>query len=152
MDFPDKWAAIVWMCRNQLGRRNLTDAQKTVLIGDAYNAQRMTQGAPKGNQNASKQSRQNGDFEKSGKTEQIIAEKFNVGSGTVSRAKQFVESIDAAEKVSPGFRDSVLTGEVKAPKEVIREIRNIPEEKRQAAVEAIKSGNTAGAKEVIKKL
>ena len=64
----------------------------------------------------------------------------------------FVDGLDSAEKVSPGFRDSVLTGEVKAPKEVIREIRNIPEEKRTAAVEAIKSGKISDEKEIIKKL
>ena len=68
------------------------------------------------------------------------------------RHKEIADGLDSAEKVSPGFRDSILTGEVKAPKEVIREIRNIPEEKRTAAVEAIKGGNIAGAKEIIKKL
>lgn len=52
MDFPDKWAAIVWICCNQLGRRNITDEQKTVLIGEAYKAQKMSQGAQIGNSNA----------------------------------------------------------------------------------------------------
>lgn len=60
MDFPDKWAAIVWMCRNQLGRRNITDEQKTALIGEAYKAQKMTVGAQIGNENAKKQSDQSG--------------------------------------------------------------------------------------------
>ena len=27
-EFPDKYAAIAWICRNQLGRRNLTPEQK----------------------------------------------------------------------------------------------------------------------------
>ena len=40
--------AIVWMCRNQLGRRNVTDEQKTVLIGEAYKAQKMSIGGDKG--------------------------------------------------------------------------------------------------------
>lgn len=38
----------------QLGRRNLTDAQKTYLIGRQYEAQKMTKGAPQGNSNAKK--------------------------------------------------------------------------------------------------
>lgn len=129
---------------------------QTVLIGDAYNAQKMSQGGYRGTDRDESgrftASHQSGDMRESSKTEDIIAEKFCVGNGTVQRAKQFVDSIDAAEKVSPGFRDSVLTGEVKAPKEVIREIRNIPEEKRTAAVEAIKIGKIADAKEIIKKL
>ena len=147
MDFPDKWAAIVWMCRNQLGRRNITNEQKTILIGEAFNAQKMTS---KFHGNQYTGGLQNGAEQKHGKTEKIIAEQFGVGRGTVARAKQFVDSVDAAEKVSPGFRDSILTGTVKAPKEVIREIRNIPEEKRPAAVEAIKSGDTETAKAIIR--
>ena len=47
--FADRYEAIVWICRNQLGRRNLTDEQKTYLIGKQYEAQKMTQ-AFKGNQ------------------------------------------------------------------------------------------------------
>lgn len=38
--------------KKQLGRRNLTDAQKTYLIGRQYEAQKMTKGAPQGNSNA----------------------------------------------------------------------------------------------------
>ena len=154
MDFPDKWAAIVWMCRNQLGRRNITDEVRTVLIGEAYRAQKMSVG-----NHAEKQRDDNGQFAvcaQSGHIRQRTAEKiandFFVGRETVKRAEHFVDGLDSAEKVSPGFRDSILTGEVKAPKEVIREIRNIPEEKRTAAVEAIKSGKISDEKEIIKKL
>mgnify|MGYP002770710488 CR=1 FL=1 len=153
MDFPDKWAAIVWMCRNQLGRRNVTDEQKTVLIGEAYRAQKMTVGASdgfRGNQYSKVVNRQNGDIPETSKTETIIAKQFGVGSGTVARAKRFVDSLDEAEKVSPGFRESVLSGAVKAPKSVIAEIRNVPEENRAEVVEAIKRGDTDTAKAIIK--
>lgn len=154
MDFHDKWAAIVWMCRNQLGRRNLTDAQKTVLIGDAYNAQKMSQGGDRGTDRDESgrftASHQSGDMRESNKTEDIIAKKFGVGNGTVQRAKQFVDSIDAAEKVSAGFKESILSGEIKAPKNLVAEIRNVPEENRPAAVEAIKKGDTKTAKAIIR--
>ena len=36
MDFDDKWAAFEWMYRKQLGRRNLTDEQRTYMIGKMY--------------------------------------------------------------------------------------------------------------------
>ena len=36
MDFPNKWAAFEWMCKKQLGRRNLTSQQRTALIGETY--------------------------------------------------------------------------------------------------------------------
>jgi len=49
MEFADKWAAIVWMCRNQMGRRNMTDVQLSKLLQEEYDAQKMT-GSFHGNQ------------------------------------------------------------------------------------------------------
>ena len=149
MDFPDKWAAIVWMCRNQLGRRNITDEQKTALIGEAYKAQKMTIGAQIGNENAKKQSDQSGHVV-SVRTRKQIADKFSVGEGTVQRAENFVDGLNEADKVSPGIKEAVLSGSVKAPKSVISEIRNAPEEKKREAVEAIKKGDTDTAKAILR--
>ena len=114
MDFPDKWATIVWMCRNQLGRRNITDEQKTVLIGEAYKAQKMSIGAPEGNKNAEKQRSKTDHCTKTEKTGEKIAKEFGVGYGTVLRAENFVDGLNAAENVSPGIKNAVLSGAVKA--------------------------------------
>ena len=152
MDFPDKWAAIVWMCRNQLGRRNITDEQKTALIGEAYKAQKMTQGAQPGNVNAKKQSHQNGDFvlKPREKTKDVIARNFGVGGSSVERAEHFVDGLNEADKVSPGIKEAVLSGTLKAPKSVISEIRNAPEEKKREAVEAIRKGDPETAKSILR--
>lgn len=132
MDFPDKWAAIAWMCRNQLGRRNLTDRQKAYLIGKQYEAERMTEGAPAGNQNAKKQLDKNGQVD-SLPTRKRIAIETGTSEGHVQRSTEFSSGLDAAEEASPGIRESVLSGQVKAPKNLISEMRNIPEEHRAAA-------------------
>lgn len=125
MEFPDKWAAIVWMCRNQLGRRNMTDEQKTTLIGEAYKAQKLSVGnhAERGDE-GKYLSRQNDDLGFQGRTNKKIAKQFGVGTKTVERAEQFLDGLNAAEAASPGIREAVLSGEVKAPKKVIAEIRN----------------------------
>lgn len=34
--FADRYEAIAWICKNQLGRRNLTKEQKKYLIGKQY--------------------------------------------------------------------------------------------------------------------
>jgi hypothetical protein len=39
-DFDNRYEAISWLCKNQLGRRNLTPIQKRMLIGDRYNAEK----------------------------------------------------------------------------------------------------------------
>ena len=139
------------MCRNQLRWRNITDEQRTYLIGEAYRAQKMTIG-----NHAEKMRTEDGRFSvfhhddgvrKESGTAMRIAKTFGVGSATVERAGQFVESLDAAETVSSGFKEAVLTGAVKAPKKVIQEIRNIPEAQRPAAVEAIKTGQVETTKQ-----
>ena len=149
MDFPDKWAAIVWMCRNQLGRRNITDEQKTALIGEAYKAQKLSQGnhAERGS-DGKYLSAQNEHL--GGRTAEKIAKDFGVGKETVKRAERFVDSLNEAERVSPGIKEAVLSGSVKAPKSVISEIRNAPEEKKREAVEAIRKGDPETAKSILR--
>lgn len=152
MDFPDKWAAIVWMCRNQLGRRNITDEQKTALIGEAYKAQKMTHGGNTAREHDDHgrfaSSRQSGDLRKE-KTRNIIARNFGVGARTVERAENFVDGLNEAEKFSPGIKDAVLSGTMKVPKNVISEIRNASEDKKREAVAAIKNGDTDTAKAIL---
>lgn len=131
MTFEDKWAAIAWMCSNQLGRRNLTDEQKTYLLGKQYEAQKLTVGGDR------KSSLQNEDLNGL-RTKDIIAKQHGVGSSTVERAEHFAKGLDEAEAVSQGIREAVLTGTIKAPKKVISEIRRLPGEKKVEVVEAIK--------------
>lgn len=40
-EFENRYEALAWICRNQLGRRNLTPIQKKMLIGDRYEAEKM---------------------------------------------------------------------------------------------------------------
>ena len=79
----------------QLGRRNLTDAQKTYLIGRQYEAQKMTVGGDR------KSKAQNGLLIK-GDTAETIAKEHNIGRNTVKRAEKFVKGVDAAEKINSG--------------------------------------------------
>ena len=127
MPFANKWEAVVWMCHNQLGRRNVTDEQKTVLIGEAYKAQKIAQGSTQQRDSDGRFLRkdQNGPFGKNENTAQRIADSFHVGEQTVKRAEHFVDGLNAAEEVSPGFKTAILSGDVKAPKSTIAEIRKM---------------------------
>ena len=50
------YAAIVWICKNQFGRRNLTEEQKSYLRGKQYEAEKMAIGGQLGNDNAKNES------------------------------------------------------------------------------------------------
>ena len=126
------------MCKNQLGRRNLTEAQKSYLRGKQYEAEKMTHGC-----NTQREHDESGEFavclhfgdiRQSARTKDCIAKSFSVGSSTVERAEHFVDGLNVAEKVSPGIKEAVLSGSVKAPKSIISEIRNAPEEKKREAL------------------
>ena len=44
LNFEDKYEAMSWICKNQIGRRNLSDAQLTILIGYRFEAEKMRHG------------------------------------------------------------------------------------------------------------
>ena len=140
MDFPDKWAAIVWMCRNQLGRRNITKEQRDYLLSQEYEAQCKTNGGTGANQYAKRL--QPDEFHQAANfgTRESIAKEHGISEWQVQKAVEFGRGLDAAEEVSPGIKDAVLSGAVKAPKQMIAEIRNLSDEEKKAAVQAIKEG------------
>lgn len=141
MEFTDKWAAIVWMCQNQLGKRNLTEEQKTYLIGKEYEAQKRTQGGTGANQYKKVQTDQSDlSAKKESTTAEKIAAEHNVSYGAVVRANGFAKGLDTADKIAPGFKDAVLSGAIKAPKSHIASIAKLPEPEQKKAVEAIQTG------------
>lgn len=131
--FADRYEAIVWICKNQLGRRNLTDAQKTYLIGRQYEAQKMTVGGDR------KSKAQNGPLIQ-GDTAEVIAHEHKIGRNTVKRAAKFSKGVDAAEKIESGAREAILSGKSKVPKSVIAELPEMEPEEQLDVIEAAKEG------------
>ena len=43
-EFASREEAIVWICKNQLGRRNLTPEQRRYLVGKQYEAEKLAHG------------------------------------------------------------------------------------------------------------
>ena len=83
MEFSDRYAVIVWICRNQLGRRNLTDEQKKFLTGKRYEAEKK-QNQWRGNQYVSSDDEESGLGEKRPsqnpeRTSAIIAKEIGKG-------------------------------------------------------------------------
>ena len=143
LDFADKWEAIEWMCKKQLGRRNLSDAQQTYLQGKMYEARKKSKGASdgfRGNQYTEVVKDQNDPLPRLHSTAEAIAHEIGVAEPTVKRAGEFAAGLDRAEEISPGFKDEVLSGKVNTPKTNIRAIRKMdtPEEVK-AAIEEIRN-------------
>lgn len=89
----------------------------------------MAQGAPIGNTNNGKS--QTGHFDQFESPREVkdgtagrIGKQYGVGEKTVRRDADFAKGLDADDEVSPGIKDAVLKGEVKAPKETLPKCGN----------------------------
>lgn len=139
MDFPDRWAAIAWMCGNQLGRRNVTDEQRTYLLGKLYEARKKTKGNnAKRGADGKYLKNQNDSLGLDHPTAAQIAEEVGTGRGNVLKAGKYAEGLDKAENTVQGFREQILSGKVKAKKCDIYALRKLDGEELKEAVEELK--------------
>ena len=138
MHFADKWEAFDWMYKKQLGRRNLTDEQRTYLLGKMYEARKNSHGGDR------KSSTQNGNLkqEPHGRIGEIIAKEQGVGKGTVLRANQFSKGLDALSEVSKEAADKILKGGSGVNKSDVMELVKKDETEVKKFAESVVSGQT----------
>ena len=134
--FNNRYEAISWICKNQLGRRNLTSQQKKYLIGQRYDAEKMALSL-RGNQYTSLDESacdQLGHKQNPVRTRKRIAEETNTSEGYVMRADQYAKGVNAAEEVLPGIKDDLLSGKYKPKESAVAAVaRASPEERREKA-------------------
>lgn len=144
MDFADKWAAFDWMYKNQLGRRNLTDEQRTYLLGKMYEARKKSIGAQDGNKNAEKQRMQNEFIElhngRTMRTYDVIAKEQGVNASTVQRAERFSKGVDALREVSSEAADKVLKGKAKIARSKVADLAKSESDIIEAFAQAVNKG------------
>lgn len=142
-EFSDRFAAIAWICRNQLGRRNLTPENRKYLIGKQYEAEKASHGGDRWSDRDPEivpiSSYQNGNLrsEEPNRTCERIAQENNIGRTTVIRAEQFAQGVDSAEEAVPGAREEILSGRVKATDKAIASIAKADPEERPILVDQI---------------
>lgn len=156
VSFPNRWAVIDWICSNQDNQHNLTDEMRAYLLKTQYEARQKSSGGQIGNNNAEKRGGQNlhldlshiNDSEipnehkpdKTPKTRLSIAKEHNISEGAVKSAVEFGRGVDSGEAVYPGFKQKVLSGEVKTTKKNISELRKLEPEARKEKVQRIIEG------------
>lgn len=146
--FPDRWAAIAWICANQIHKHNLTELQKMKLLQEEYEARKKTIGGQAGNKNAEKRSEENHHIvsanDKSPKLRAEMVKEHGVTDWEMQTAVEVGRGIDRAAEVDPDFKRDVLSGVVKAKKSDLAAIRKLESPGEiQEAVDAIRSGRTA---------
>ena len=146
MQFSNRYEALSWICRNQLGRRNLTPQQKKYLIGQRYEAEKMAHGGDRKSEVA-KSTVQNEQLKpkNAAVTRQRIAEETNTSESYVMRAGWYAQGVDAAEEAIPGIKQDILTGAIRPAETAVAAIAKAePEERPElaAALKKSKDGRT----------
>jgi len=132
-EFDSREDAIIWICKNQTGRRNITNEQKSYLLGKQYEAQKVTEGR---NQYTKDARAQNGPK----RTAEIIAGEMGVGHNTVKRAEKFSKAVDTLSAEAPEIKPLILSGKANIPKSTIVEISQQDAPERARSIKDIKEG------------
>ena len=138
-EFENRYEVISWICLNQLGRRNLNDAQKKMLIGRRYKTEKMARGASdgfRGNQHKKSVKGQNVPLPDDVHiTSSRIATEMGTNEKTVRRAEKFVDGVDAAEEVLPGVTKDITSGKIKPKQADVAAIAKASAEERRHLAE-----------------
>ena len=131
LSFATREQAFDWVDKNQLGRRNLTPEQASLLRGRIYNRVKSSKG---------------GDRKSKGhnvplidRASEAVAKQLGVNEKTVRRDGEYAEAVDKL-----GIAPSIAKREIDAPKkDVVAAAKALPEKpttaQRQAAVEKLKT-------------
>jgi len=115
INFTTREAALEWIDTNQLGRRNLTPEQMSLVRGRVYNRMKAAHGG------ARRASPQSEDL----KTSERLAQSQRVSRATIERDGQFAEAVDTLKPVVPDINQRVMTGQVPSKAAVVEAARDL---------------------------
>ena len=123
LPFESREEVLAWICKNQLGRRNLTPEQKKFLIGKQYSVEHRKPGGNGNNQYTA--TTQEAVQEELCQIDTIpptsaeasirkqIAERNNVSESYVVRSEKFMRGVEIMEQMVPGMQEKILSGQFK---------------------------------------
>ena len=123
LPFESREEVLAWICKNQLGRRNLTPEQKKFLIGKQYSVEHRKPGGNGNNQYTA--TTQEAVQEELCQIDTIpptsaeasirkqIAERNKVSESYVVRSEKFMRGVEIMEQMVPGMQEKILSGQFK---------------------------------------
>ena len=121
--FESREEVLAWICKNQLGRRNLTPEQKKFLIGKQYSVEHRKPGGNGNNQHTAAAKKTVPEelcqFDtipptaSEASVRKQIAERNNVSESYVARSEKFMRGVEIMEQMVPGMQEKILSGQFK---------------------------------------
>jgi hypothetical protein len=118
-----------WILSNQLGRRNLTDQQRTYYIGALLELEETTHG---GSRYQNDTLNLNG-----GRARERVADFIGQSEATAVRAKKYKQAVDLIADQSEELKASILAGELKISKSETIQFGAVAKKKPELATRAI---------------
>ena len=123
LPFESREEVLAWICKNQLGRRNLTPEQKKFLIGKQYSVEHRKPGGNGNNQYTTATQEavqeelcQNDTIPPTATENSVrkqIAEQHNVSESYVARSEKFMRGVQIMDQMIPGMQEKILSGQFK---------------------------------------
>ena len=129
MPFESREEVIVWICTNQLGRRNITEDTRRYLIGKQYELEKVARkhlNANGFNQYKKRSKKERGDSYR--RTAQKFSAQYNVSTGAVQKYAIFSKALDAVGEADPELPGKVLSGSFKISHENLVALSKMPPE------------------------
>ncbi len=136
MDFDSRESAAVWICLNQLGRRNISEETRKYLIGIQYENEKVINARrnPKG---INQYSYKDGQTRPRGKlpfpavktyTMDRVAVDHHVSRGTVQKYARYANALETIRKKDPKLFPKILSGRYKISHENVVQLSTLPPE------------------------
>ena len=123
LPFESREEVLAWICKNQLGRRNLTPEQKKFLVGKQYSIEHRKPGGNGNNQYTTATQEavqeelcQNDIIPPTAAENSVrkqIAEQHNVSESYVARSEKFMRGVEIIDQMIPGMQEKILSGQFK---------------------------------------
>ena len=123
LPFESREEVLAWICKNQLGRRNLTPEQKKFLIGKQYSMEHRKPGGNGNNQHTAAAKKTAPEelcqidtippTSAEASIRKQIAERNNVSESYVARSEKFMRGVEIMEQMVPGMQEKILSGQFK---------------------------------------
>lgn len=144
--FSDRYEAISWICKNQIGRRNLSDAQLTILIGRQFEAEKMSHGGVRTSSREGARPQNEALLNGPHKTARKIAEEHGISRASVERSGEYVKALDIAKEHDPHIERDIMAGTISPSKKDVIQIGKVPKEEVPKRVEQLRAQKSLSSK------
>ena len=143
LEFEDRYEVIAWICKNQIGRRNLSEAQLTILLGHRLEAEKKRRGGDR--KSAKEKSKPQNEVLISGSnlTSEKIASEYGKSKATVERAGEYVRALDIAKQHDANIERDILAGVIAPSK---KDVIHIGKASKEEMVKKLRGQKQTSAK------